>query len=314
MDEGSPGTSNIALTGATGFIGFELQRRLVADGFSVRAIVRPRSRNRNRVADGVEVTEVAMNDSAGLAAAVDGVDTVVYAAGTVRGRGRIDFQAANVDGLRVICEALSKRTKPPHVVLISSLAATQPELSHYAHSKCEGEQILQACERVGWTILRPPAVYGPGDKEMRPVFQSIRSGLALIGGPAEQQLSFLHVEDLARAVIASLRCRNECLNQVFEIDDGHTGGYDWSEIIACCKGRRAVIRIFLPKPVLAGLSYINLSIAYCLRTTPMLTPGKARELSQKTWLCDNAPFTSITGWTPEVQLGEGVQRLFAAPG
>ena len=73
MDEGSPGTSKIALTGATGFIGFELQCRLVADGFSVRAIVRPRSRNRNRIAAGVEVTEVALNDGAGLAAAVDGM-------------------------------------------------------------------------------------------------------------------------------------------------------------------------------------------------------------------------------------------------
>ena len=314
MDEGSPGTSKIALTGATGFIGFELQCRLVADGFSVRAIVRPRSRNRNRIAAGVEVTEVALNDGAGLAAAVDGVDAVVYAAGTVRGRDRIDFQAANVDGLRVICEALPKRAKRPHVLLISSLAATRPELSHYAHSKCEGEQILRACEQVGWTILRPPTVYGPGDKEMRPVFRSIRSGLALIVGPAQQRLSFLHVEDLAHAVAASLRYRNECLSQVFEIDDGYAGGYDWSEIIACCKGRLPVVRMFLPKSVLSGLSYINLLIAYCLRIAPMLTPGKARELSQKTWLCDNAPFTSITGWAPEVQLGEGVQRLFAAPG
>lgn len=313
MDEGSPGTSHIALTGATGFIGFELQRRLAADGFSVRAIVRPGSRNRNRIADGVEVSEVALNDGAGLEAAVENVGVVIYAAGTVRGRGRVDFKAANVDGLRAICTAIEKRTKPPHMLLISSLAATRPDLSHYAHSKHEGERIVQACEQIGWTILRPPVVYGPGDKEMLPVFRSIHLGLALIAGPRQQRLSFLHVEDLAHAVVAWLRRRTECTRQIFEIDDGHEDGYDWQEIIASCKGRVPVIKLFVPKSVASGLSHINLSIARCLRTAPMLTPGKVRELSQKTWLCNNALFTSITGWTPDVQLGEGVQRLFATP-
>ena len=314
MDEGSPSTSKIALTGATGFIGFELQRRLLSDGFQVRALVRPQSRNRNRIATGVEVLQVALNDAAGVEAAVDGVDVVIYAAGTVRGRSLIDFKEANVDGLVTVCEAVSKRTKPPQVLLISSLAATRPELSHYASTKREGERSLQACDQFGWTILRPPAVYGPGDKEMLPLFRSIRFGLAPIVGPAEQRLSLLHVEDLAHAIVAWLRYRNACSSQVFEIDDGHEDGYDWREIIALSKGRLPVVKVFLPKRVVSSFGHINLMLARCLRTAPMLTPGKVRELSQKTWLCDNASFTSITDWTPAVQLDEGVRRLFAAPG
>ena len=115
MGDDSRGTSRIALTGATGFIGFQLQRRLAAEGFPVCALVRPRSSNRDRVAEGVEVSEVALDDGSGLTAALHGVDAVIYAAGAVRGRDFRDFAAANVDGLRTVCEAISDRS--PSVAL-----------------------------------------------------------------------------------------------------------------------------------------------------------------------------------------------------
>jgi len=315
MDEGTPGTSNIiALFGATGFIGFELQRSLLADGFGVRALIRPNTTNRHRVVNGVDVREVTLSDRAGIESAVCDVDVIIYSAGTVRGCGVADFREANVDGLRLICDVASKQTGPPLVILISSLAATRPELSHYAHSKHEGERVLQACNRLAWTILRPPAVYGPGDREMLPVFRLIRRGIALLVGPSQQRLSLLHVEDLARAVSTCLRRPNVCRGQIFEIDDGHDGGYDWNEIVALSKGRRPVTTVRVPRSLLSILSYINLLIARCLRRAPMLTPGKSRELSQETWLCDNTAFTSATGWRPVIQLGEGVQRLFSVTG
>ena len=312
MGDDSRGTSSIALTGATGFIGFQLQRRLAADGVTVRALVRPGSRYRDRVAEGVEVSDVALDDGPGLAAALNGVDAVIYAAGAVRGRDFHDFTAANVDGLRTVCEVISNCSSAPRLLLISSLAATRPELSHYARSKREGERVLEDFGGIAWAILRPPAVYGPGDKEMLPLFRSIRAGLALIVGPAQQRLSLLHVDDLVSAVVSWLRCPEPCAGQIFEIDDGRKGGYGWQDIIAASRGGRPILKVFIPRQILAILGQLNLLSARCLRRAPMLTPGKVRELSQESWLCDNEPFTSITGWTPKVQLQEGVHRLFAA--
>ena len=312
MGDDSRGTSRIALTGATGFIGFQLQRRLAAEGFPVCALVRPRSSNRDRVAEGVEVSEVALDDGPGLTAALHGVDAVIYAAGAVRGRDYRDFAAANVDGLRTVCEAISDRSPAARLLLISSLAATRPELSHYARSKREGERVLKAFEGIEWAILRPPAVYGPGDSEMLPLFRSMRAGLALIVGPPHQRLSLLHVDDLVSAVISWLRCPEPCAGRIFEIDDGRKGGYGWPDIIASSRGRRPILKVVVPRRILAILGHLNLLSARCLRRAPMLTPGKVRELSQESWLCDNEPFTSITGWTPKVQLEEGVHRLFAA--
>lgn len=314
MDEGNPRPLNIALFGATGFIGFELQRSLLAEGHHVRAPIRPGTSNRHRIVKNVDAMEVALCDRDAIESALCDIDVIIYSAGTVRGCSAADFKEANVDGLQVICDVASKRTDPPLVILISSLAATRPELSDYARSKREGEQTLQACGRLAWTIFRPPAVYGPGDRELVPVFRLIRCGIALIVGPSEQRLSLLHVEDLAKAVSACLRRPNVCEGHIFEIDDGHDGGYGWCEIVSLSKGRLPVAMIRVPKLILLSLSYINLLIARCLGRAPMLTPGKTRELSQETWLCDNTVFASTTGWRPLIQLGEGVRRLFSVTG
>lgn len=311
MDEAGAPAPLIALTGATGFIGQQLQKRLLADGYRVRALVRPESPNLDRLQPGCEAAPVKLDDRAALREALAGVSAVVYCAGSVRGRGPEDFAAANVDGPRNLAAAASSLAAPPAVLLISSLAASRPEVSHYAASKAEGERVLREHEDLAWTILRPPAVYGPGDKEMRPILAWLRRGIAFVPGPPGQRLSLLYVEDLAGAVVAWLKAGSACRQQVYSLDDGCPGGYDWPAMASAVGGGRGW-QLRIPAALLSWAGRTNWGLSRLLGYAPMLTPGKVRELTQESWVCDNEAFTRATGWRPAVDLGEGARRLFGA--
>ena len=309
MDEDRRLNSPIALTGATGFIGRELQRQLCAAGIPVRALVRPNTRHASHLLPAVERHQVALDDERALLAALRDVSTVIYCAGSVRGARPADFAGANIDGLRHLCRAASQLPTPPHILLISSLAATRPHLSDYARSKFEGEQVLRA-SALPWTMLRPPAVYGPGDREMLPLFRAIRSGIALIVGPRAQRLSLLHVEDLARAVLACLAHREQCAGKIFEPDDERADGYGWTDIVDAARGAIPVMQLTIPRAALNLIAHVNLGLSRVFRYAPMLTPGKVRELSEPSWLCDNSGLRAATGWVPQVSLRTGIARLF----
>lgn len=252
-----------------------------------------------------------LNDS--LLAAVKDCQAVVYCAGTVRGRVATDFAAANVEGLRTVLQALSRLEAPlPPFLLISSLAASRPELSDYARSKHLGEQVLKEFPQVPWTIIRPPAVYGPGEQELLPLLKLARRGLLARLGPPGQKFSLLHVNDLAAAVGAWLAVGRACQQQTFEIDDGVIGGHDWSAVARLASSKQ-VLTLPIPRVLLNTAARTNWLLSGLLGYAPMLTAGKVRELTQQQWVADNTSFNAATGWQAEINLEQGLKALFVQP-
>ena len=252
---------------------------------------------------------VDLQDEASLAAALENVRAVIYAAGSVRGCRFEDFQLANVQGVQAMAAAVSSHAIEIPLLLLSSLAASAPELSWYAQSKAAGERVLRNSPLDQWSIFRPPAVYGAGDKEMRPILKLVTRGLVPLVAPDRQRLPFIEVSDLVAAMLAWVHHPGACPGGTFAIDDGTSEGYDWHQIQKLIAPRRA-LRIRIPGPLLKALGYVNLSVAKIAGYAPMLTPGKVRELTYLNWACSNAEFTAATGWTPQVGLAEGVERLF----
>jgi nucleoside-diphosphate-sugar epimerase len=120
----------------------------------------------------------------------------------------------------------------------------------------------------------------------------------------------LHVEDLGRAVLACVTHRDRCTGATFEPDDEQAGGHGWADIIACARGAMPVLELCVPRALLNVIARINLVLSRVFRYAPMLTPGKVRELSEPSWLCDNSRLRAVTGWVPEVPLRTGIARLF----
>lgn len=303
-------SQRVLLTGATGFIGQRLQAELAAADYPLSAIVRPTSRNSGLLLPQCRAIRCDLGDRDAIAAACADADAVIYCAGTVRGRSLGDFTPANVDGLAVLTEVMNQGRRATPLLLISSLAAMRPEISDYAMSKHMGEEVLRQQARFPWTIFRPPAVYGPGDREMLPLLKMARRGLVTPTGPSDQRLSLLHADDLARAVSAWLDRTEACQGMTFSLDDGRPGGYDWPAIAAAATNKKSYI-LPIPRPLLLTAGWLNQLMATVFRYAPMLTPGKSRELTQADWLCDNTQLENVTGWRPRIDLETGIRDLFA---
>lgn len=276
---------------------------LIRSGCTVRALTRS-----PQTAPGVEWITGALADAESLVKLVEGTEAVVHLAGAVRGATQTAFDLVNVAGTRAIGRAAAG-AGIERVLLVSSLAAREPGLSFYARSKRSGEDALRAVVPEA-TILRPPAVYGAGDKELLPLLDLMRRGIGIHPGHSGR-FSLIHVDDLSAALRAWLG--SELRAGIFEVHDGAPAGYGWHDVldaVAKLRGGR-VIDLPVPRALLAAVAAVNLGIARGLRLDPMLTPGKVRELFHSDWVCLDSRFGSLTGWRPIVSLEEGLHRTFS---
>ncbi|MGI9417889.1 MAG: NAD-dependent epimerase/dehydratase family protein, partial [Geminicoccaceae bacterium] len=180
-------------------------------------------------------------------------------------------------------------------------------LSSYAASKRAGESALSALgEASQWTILRPPAVYGPGDRETLAFFKSTRRGIGVMLGGDDARFSLIHVDDLIEAIDAML-APDVADRLTLELDDGEEGGHGWRSMIAAAERAfgRKVIPLTVPKTLLAALGHINAGLRILPGYTPMLTPEKVRELTHPDWVADNSHIQAASGWKPAVPVDRG---------
>jgi len=301
----------VAITGATGFIGAAVARKLEEEGWRVKTLVRPGSEKKLPSQHSYEVCTGTLEDTSALEELVSNADAVVHCAGLVRGISQAEFDSVNVDGVERLAEITAACPRPPKFVLFSSLAARQPHLSPYALSKCRGEAVLTGSQDLPWVILRPPAVYGPGDQELLPLLKSMALGFAPILGPREARFSLLYVGDLAAAVSSVLQKFPK--GEILELDDNKEGGYDWQEVVTIARRVRGrpVVSVPVPGWLLQSIALVAAGSAKVLGFPPMLTPGKVKELRHENWVCDNAKINRLLPWEPKVQFEQGFQLALA---
>ena len=173
------GTPRVAITGATGFLGRHLVRTFTQAGWRVRILARRDPVPALGGSRNVEVTPGGLEDRASLERLCDRAHVVVHAAGLVKARHDRDFHHANVEGAERLAEAIRTSSPTAHAVFVSSLAAREPTLSAYATSKRRGELAMEARLGDRLTVVRPTAIYGPGDRETFALFAAASSGRPL---------------------------------------------------------------------------------------------------------------------------------------
>jgi nucleoside-diphosphate-sugar epimerase len=226
-----------------------------------------------------EVVRGELADPRALAALCAGADLVVHAAGVVKARRPGDFHEVNVEGARRVAEAAREAGR---VVLVSSLTAREPQLSAYAASKRAAEAAMAAALGDRLSIARPPAIYGPGDRELLPVFRAADALPVLPVFGAQARIAMIHVEDAARQIAALAALPG---GATVALSDGRTGGYSWRELMqaaATACGRRTPALAPVPGLVVHALGAAN-DISALLGATRMLSSGKARELMHPNW-------------------------------
>ncbi len=203
----------VAVTGATGFLGYHLVAALERCGRRPRLLVRDPSRLDAALAGGAEVVTGDLDDAAALRRLLDDCAVVLHLAGVVRAPSAAHFHRANAVGTANVVEAVRASAVAPRLVYVSSLAAAGPSprpegrepeeppapVSAYGRSKLEGERAV-ASLATPWVILRPPAVYGPRDTDMLQFFRLCAAGLVPL--PAgERFVTLAHASDVVRGIL-----------------------------------------------------------------------------------------------------------------
>ncbi len=302
----------VAVTGATGFVGSHVIRRLTAGGHAVRILARRMPITALTPNRPLEVVLGDLDDLPSLHRLVAGVDAVIHVAGVIKARHAADFHRVNVEGTRHVAKALCEVSPDLRVIHVSSLAAREPGLSPYCASKRGGEEAIGALPNPArLTILRPPAVYGPGDVEIFPMFKAAALGFCAYPAARQSRLSLIHAADLAAAIVAA--AETPLPDPVYELDDGHGGGYAWAEIGAGLSAAlgRSVRMIRVPRPLLKAVAG---GVEVHRRVTGSLTAlslAKVPELYHRDWEAQGPRLEAQTGWIPAFDLAGGFADTLA---
>lgn len=305
----------ILVTGGTGFLGSHVISALLAGGHEVRGLVRSRARAEALGLGTVDWVTGDLGTVDALNAATRGVSAVVHLAGLVAARSELEFMAINRDGTERLLRAVGDTGA--RFVHVSSLAAAGPSLSGrartgeegatpvsgYGRSKLASEMIVRAGPNP-WVIIRPPAVYGPRDREMLRIFKATRLGIAPVFGDGRQELSLVYGPDLAEAIVQAT------------LSPGMEGGVfcpAHPEILTAREvgtvigraGGRTVRSFGIPEPVARAALQVTGAVARLANRATLLNPDKGNELFQAAWTCDPARFTELTGWRARHDLAAG---------
>jgi len=311
----------VFVTGGTGFVGSHVVEGLVAAGHETHVIARNSSKT-NLLPDGVVLHRCPLDQPDQLSDVLGFAEAFVHVAGLTSGGSR-EMMFVNGTTVDLWLDALERHAPLiRRFVLISSLAAASPStmpinedvpsspVSVYGRSKLAGEtRALAHADRVPVTILRPPAVYGPRDKDIFLFFRFAAHGiLPMIGDPC-RPFSALYVKDLARAVQVAIE-HPAVAGRTYFVTDGQPHTWEgFGREVARVVGRRARM-LRLPAWVLRGVAGLADGTAWLTRNSVTLSRDKARELLQP-WVADGGRFVRDTGFVPEYDLARGVAAAAA---
>ena len=288
----------LAITGATGFVGSHLLDVALAAGHEVKALTRRDQPAR----DNVEWISGDLDSRSALERLVDQADAVIHVAGAINAPTAAGFEKANVTGtLAMLAAGTAGGVR--RFVHVSSLAAREPKLSLYGNSKCKAEDLVMS-SGLDWAIVRPPAVYGPGDKETLELFRMAKLGLMLM--PPKGRVSIIHADDLARLLL-TLAGPTAPSSILIEADDGWPGGWthrDFARALAAAVGTKAAV-VSSPRFLLRAAAAID----QLLRgDKAKLTADRAAYFSHRNWVIEPKRACPPHLWQPLIQTTQGLRQ------
>jgi len=312
------------VTGSSGFIGSHLVSGLLDQGWRVVALVRSSTKRAWLESQNISIIEAAYHDQKSFERALQGVEYVFHLGAALRAPDRSVYYKVNVKGtenlLAAVCNQASKLKK---FVYVSSIAAAGPSdenkfrdetqpcqpVSLYGESKLAAEKVVQSfSHRLPITIVRPPNVLGPRQKELETILKLIKRRILPMMGNGNLQTSICFVQDLVRALLLVAQ-RDESINQIYYVTDNRA--YSWRAMvqqIASILGTDSN-SLKIPHPVLFLVGCLSDAGARLFKTPRLISRGEVKSLRRYYWLFNSAKIQRELGFNPLVHFEEGITEV-----
>jgi nucleoside-diphosphate-sugar epimerase len=311
---------HVLVTGANGFIGSHLTDRLVREGVGVRCLVRRTGNLQWLKHPGIEIVQGELSDPESLRRAADGMDSIVHLAGKTKAATREEYFRANAEGTENLLGAADRNLE--RFVYVSTQAAAGPSpglkpvretdephpVTPYGESKLAGEKaVLARAGNMPVTVIRPPSVFGPRDKDMFQLFRAVHNRIRPMLGWKERFVSLVFIDDLVEGIWMALT-KKEALGRTFFINTEDAVSWDdFGGTAARAMGRTAVpVRI----PLSVFILIIRLNDLRCRWTgkASILNGSKIPEFRARYWITDGSRARNELGFRPKCPLSEAVRK------
>jgi len=308
------------VTGANGFVGSHLCEKLLLSDCQVSALVRKTSNITYLENMDINLRYGKLDDLDSLENVVGDVEYIFHVAGLTKAVSKEHFYRVNHAGTVNLLRAIDSKAKRfKKLIYVSSQAAVGPApandpwdendypnpVTAYGRSKLEAEsEVKKYSGKIPFTIIRPPAVYGPRDTEILTFFKAASYGLKPYFGDGNSLISIVYIKDLVTGIYQSAfnRITNE---RTYFLTDGRI--YDWEEIAEALSdvfGKKG-FKLKIPIWVFLLSGTFSEYIFKLLRKTPMLTREKAYELTRANWGCSCQKAMDDFNYSPEIGFREG---------
>jgi nucleoside-diphosphate-sugar epimerase len=274
----------------------------------------------------VELVAGDLADARALRDAVAGTEVIFHLAAATRARSEAEFHSVNAGGTRALLEAvLAGAPGLGRFVHVSSQSAVGPSpgraplteeapprpVSAYGRSKLAAERVCREyAGRIPMTVVRPPAVYGPRDRDFLSLFRAVARGLHPLVGFGSKYLSIVHARDLASGIaLAGWSPRGEGQTYFLAGPAIHERG-ELGEAAERALGRRA-LRVRIPAAGMYAWAAAAGFASRLARRPALVNLDKARDIAQDNWTCDSSKARAELGFEPRLSLEAGVEDTVA---
>ena len=322
----------LIITGATGFTGKFLLKEALKNDYKIIALVRKSSNVNYLKKNNIDYIEVDLDHKVLLLQELiklkkenGNPDLIIHNAGVTKARRKEDYLKGNADlTLNFINSLIDVEIIPKKFIYTSSLAAlgpgdalslapiseeqTQNPITFYGESKFMAEKFIKLNPEFPWIIIRPTAVYGPGDGDTLMLFKGIKMGIEMSVAKMEQQLSFIYEEDMAKAYFEV--AEKSSLHETYNLSDGNN--YSSGELNSYLKKvmDKKTIKVKINPNLLKTTAIISEVVSLFSGKSSILSRNKVNELKEINWKVDPTKIQEIIGFRAETFLEEGLEKTF----
>ena len=328
-NRGKESAKQVLITGASGFIGSHLAEELANRGHRVSCLIRKSSRFAALKELPVRLVEADYRDCRSLAEAVKDIQWVFHLAGLITAPDWESYYAANCLSTQNLIDAcLASDSRIERFIYVSSISATGPSphgrmlnetdecrpVSDYGRSKLLAEGlVLSRGRQIPATIIRPPNVIGPRQKELYQVMRLLKKRIFPLLGRQEPQTSICFVSDLVEAMILAA-AKPAAIGQIYFVTDPRP--YSWHEIIRTVATAMGLGRLLVPVPFFLqyGLAWVVEAGARLLKKPAPISRQNLLATRDQYWIydgdkiCRQLGFKTATGLTEAMQHTVGFYR------